>query len=163
MRCAFLLLLSTIVISCSKKDTGRTHFAELTLGDKRFVFDSLEAVFDTSTQYVTCQFQLYDRASHSYMEWHTLSGLKKWINGTYEFPGEQFPGRSVTYLHLQTYIDRVPGTYVQKNNSFKLTIDQSENRRMHGKFSGVLICYTCTPYGDEVSITGEFEMPYSYR
>ena len=163
MRCyGSLLLLLTITIGCSKKHTERTNFAELTLGSKKFVFDSVEAVFDTSTQGITCNFLLYDRVSHSNMMWETLSG-SKWINGTYKYPGDQFPGRSVVYLYLQTYINRVPGTY-SLQNSLTLTIDQSENRRIHGTFSGKLICYTCTPYGDEVSITnGEFEMPYSYR
>jgi DUF1680 family protein len=44
-----------------------------------------------------------------------------------------------------------------------VTIDQSENGRMHGTFSGKITCITCTPYA-EVKITkGEFEMPYSNR
>jgi hypothetical protein len=67
-------------------------------------------------------------------------------------------------MHLQTYIGRVPATYTLQNNSFNLTIDKSENGRMHGTFFGKMTCYTCVPYGTEVSITkGEFEMPYSYR
>jgi len=161
--CGSLLLLLTIIMGCSKKNITRTNFAELTLGSQKFVFDSLEAVFDTSSQGIICNFEIYDRASNSYMEWETLSG-SKWINGTYEYPGAQFPGRSVVYGHLQTYVNRVPGTYSLQNNSFTLIIDQSENGRMHGTFSGKLLCYTCTPYGDEVRLTnGEFEMPYSYR
>jgi hypothetical protein len=161
--CASLLLLLTIIISCSKKNTVRTHFAELTLGGDKFVFDSLGAVFDTSTQEINCNFLVFDRASNSSMIWETSSG-SKWINGTYEYPGEPFPARSVVYLHLQTYIDQVPGTYTLAGNSLILTIDQSENGRMHGTFSGKVICYTCTPYGTVVNISkGEFEMPYSYR
>ena len=75
-----------------------------------------------------------------------------------------FPQDRWCYLHLQTYIDRVPGTYTLDGNSLTLTIDQSENGRMHGTFSGKVICYTCTPYGMVVNISrGEFEMPYSYR
>jgi len=160
---ASLLLLLTIVISCSKKNTGRTNFAELTLGGEKFVFDSLEAIFDTSAQATTCNFRVYKRASNSYMMWETLSG-SKWINGIYKYPGEPVPGRSVVYLHVQTYVDRVPGSYSLENNPLTLTIDQSENGRIHGTFSGKITCYTCTPYGDEKSITnGEFEMPYSYR
>lgn len=161
--CASLLVLLMIIISCSKKKTERTNFVELTVGGEKFVFDSLEAVFDTSTQGITCNFRVYNRASNSNMIWETLSG-SKWINGIYEYPGEQFPGRSVVYLHLQTYINRVPGTYTLQNNPLTLTIDQSENGRMHGTFSGKITCYTCTPYGAVVRITnGEFEMPYSYR
>ena len=115
--CASLLLLLTIILSCSKKHTERTNFAELTIGGEKLVFDSLAAVFDTSTQGITCYFQVYNRASNSNMIWETLSG-SKWINGIYKYPGELFPGRSVVYLHLQTYIDRVPGTYtLLQNNS----------------------------------------------
>jgi hypothetical protein len=160
--CPFLILLVSIIISCSKENTERTNFAEVTVGGQKFVFDSLEAVFDTSTQAITCDFQIYDRASNSYMAWKTLSG-SKWINGIYEYPSVLFPGRSLVYLGLQTYINGVPGTYVLQNNSFTLTIDQSENGRMHGTLTGKMICYTCTPYGAETRINGEFEMPYSYR
>ena len=121
--CASLLLLLSIIISCKKNDTARTNFAEVTVSGQKFVFDKLEAVFDTSTQGRTCEFQFDDRASNSYMAWETLTA-SKWINGTYEYPGELFPGRSLVYLHLQTYINRVPGTYVPKSNAVALTIDQ---------------------------------------
>jgi len=142
--CAFFLLLLTTIISCSKQNIVRTNFAELTVGGEKFAFDSLEAVFDTSTQGITCNFRIYNLASNSNMTWETLSG-SKWINGTYDYPGEQLPGRSVVYLHLQTYINRVPGTYTLQNNSLSLTIDQSENGRIHGTLSGKITCYTCTP------------------
>ena len=160
--CVFLLIVLTIVASCSKKNTVRTNFAELTLGGQKFVFDSLEAVFDTSTQGITCNVRVYDRVSHSNMAWETLSG-SRWINGIYGYPGASFPGRSMLFLHIQTYINFFPNTYTLLNNSLTLTIDQSENRRIHGTISGKITCYTCNPTV-EVSITnGEFEMPYSYR
>jgi hypothetical protein len=163
MRCAFLLLLLTIIIGCSKKNTQRINFAEIKVGEDKFVFDSLEAIFDTSTASISCNFRVYDRASNSYMVWETLSG-SKWINGDYGYPGEVLPGRCVVYLHLQTYIDRFPNTYTLTDNSFTMTIDQSEKGRMHGALSGKITCYTCITYGAEVSLTkGEFEMPYSYR
>ncbi len=161
--CASLLLLLTIIISCSKKNTVRTNFAELTIGGNKFVFDSLQAVFDTSTQEINCNFLVFDRASNSHMDWETSSG-SKWINGVYEYPGQPFPARSVVYLGLQTYIGQLPGSYTLAGNSLTLTIDQSDNGRMHGTFSGKVICYTCIPYGTVVDISrGEFEMPYSYR
>ncbi len=160
--CVSIILILTLILSCSKDKPPRTNFAELTIGGQKFTFNRLEAVFDTSTQGITCNFQIDDTASNSYMAWETLS-FSKWINGIYEYPGEPFPGRSVVYLHLQTYINRVPGTYAVQNNSFTLTIDQSENGRIHGTFSGELFCYTCTPYGSDAEINGEFEMPYSYR
>ncbi|MEO5594651.1 MAG: hypothetical protein ABIR15_06660 [Chitinophagaceae bacterium] len=152
-----------MIVSCSKQPAERTNFAELTLGGEKFVFDSLEAIFDTSTQGITCNVRVYDRASHSNMMWETMSG-SKWINGVYEYPGDLLPGRSVVFLHVQTYKNRIPGTYTLQNNSLTLTIDQSENRRLHGRFSGKITCYTCTPHSAEVSITnGELEMLYSYR
>ena len=164
--CVFLLLLLTIIAGCSKKNTPRTNFAELTIGGDKFVFDSLEAVFDTSAYGFTCNFRIYNRTSHSYMDWEIQSG-SKWINGIYECPGQYYPGRSVVFLNLQTYINWIPGTYylqAQPNTTFTLTIDQSENGRMHGTFSGKLVCYTCNPYGAEVRLSnGEFEMPYTYR
>ena len=161
--CAFLLLLLTIFTACSKDKTSRTNFVELTIDGQKFTFDNLEAVFDTSTEQITCNFRFFDNASNSNMILETIR-FSKWINGIYEYPGEPFPGRSIVLLHLQTYRNRFPGTYSLQNNSFTLTIDQSENGRMHGKFSGKLICYTCNPYGDIVPLTnGEFELPYSYR
>ena len=161
--CAFLLLVLTVLASCSKNNTVRTNFAEVTVGGQKIVFNSLEAVFDTSTQGITCKFEVSDRASNSYISWEILSG-SKWINGIYKHPGELFPSRSLVYLHLQTYINGVPGTYTPGSNPLIVTIDQSENGRIHGTLSGKMICYTCIPYGEEVSITnGEFEMPYSYR
>lgn len=165
MRClASLLLLLTIFVSCSKNNAKRTNFAELTVGGNKFVFDSVAAVFDTSAQAVSCDFTIFNRSNNSSVNWETLSG-SKWINGIYEYPGELFPGRSVVYLNLQTYVDRVPGTYsLDKDNSVTVTIDQSENGRIHGTLSAKATCYTCSPYGAEVSVTnGEFEMPYSYR
>ena len=163
-RCASLLLLLTLIISCSKKNSPRTNFAQLTVGGQKFEFDSLEAVFDTAAWGMTCNFGIYNRTSNSWMTWETTSG-SKWINGIYEYPGQLYPpGRSVVFLQLQTYLNWVPGTYTLQNTSFTLTIDQSENGRMHGTFSGKLFCYTCNPYGAEVRLTdGEFEMPYRYR
>ena len=160
--CSFLLLLLTMIISCSKKNTARTNFAEITIAGNKFTFDSREAIFDTSRQEIACTIRLDDRASNSYMMWKTSSG-SKWINGVYEYPGEYFPGRSVVFMHLHTYINRIPSTYAMQNNSFTLTIDQSKNGRMHGTISGKLFCLTCNPYGTEESIIGEFEMPYSYQ
>ena len=164
MRCAAsLILLLTIIIGCSKEKPPRTNFAELTIDGKKFVFDQLDAYCDTSADGITCNFQVTDQASNSTVTWEITSGERR-INASYKYPGELFPGRSLVFLHLQTYIDRVPGTYNLQNNSFKVLIDESENGRMHGTFSGTLICYTCIPYGTEVRITnGEFEMPYSYR
>jgi hypothetical protein len=161
--CLYILLLLTVIISCSKTNNARTNFAELTVGTDKFVFDSLVAVFDTTTQEINCNLLIFDRATNSNMVLETSSG-SRWINGAYTYPAVQFPGRSIVFMHLQTYIDRVPGTYNLQDNDFTLTIDQSENGRMHGTFSGKVICYTCTPYGKTVDITkGEFEMAYSYR
>ena len=160
--CAILVMLLTVIFSCSKKNTPRTNFAELTVAGDRFVFDSLEAVFDTSTQEINCNLLLFDRASNSNMILETSSG-SRWINGDYEYPDGQFPGRGIVYMDLQTYIDRFPGTYVLMNNYFTLTIDQSENGRMHGTFSGKITCISCTPYAEAKITKGEFEMPYSYR
>jgi hypothetical protein len=162
--CASFLLLLTIITSCSKR-TGkeRTNFAEVTIGSQKFVFDSLEAVFDTSFQgSISCEFRLDDRTSNSNMIWKTLSGSKR-INGMYKYPGELFPGASLVYLHTQTYVNRVPGTYQPKNDSLALTILRSEKGRMSGTLSGTMFCLTCNPYGLEVPINGEFEMPYRYQ
>ncbi|MDP4216191.1 MAG: hypothetical protein Q8927_08315 [Bacteroidota bacterium] len=153
----------TIIIGCSKKNAARTNFAELTVDGKKVVFDSLEAVFDTSAQAIDCNFQVYKRGTGTHMEWETESG-SRWINGIYNYPGESLPGRSIVYLHIQNYINNVPGSYTLVNNSLTMTIDQSTNGRLHGTFSGKITCYTCNPYGAEVDISnGEFEMPYSYR
>ncbi|MES2647637.1 MAG: hypothetical protein V4717_12220 [Bacteroidota bacterium] len=161
--CVFLLILLSFFTACSKNKPIRTNFAELTVNGQKFTFDNLEAVFDTSTEQITCNFRFFDNVSNSNMIWETIT-FSKWINGIYEYPGEQFPGRSIVFLHLQTYLNRFPGSYSLQNTSFKLIIDQSENGRMHGKFSGKLVCYTCNTYGDIVPVTdGEFELPYSYR
>lgn len=161
--CASLLLLFTMIVSCSKKNNERINFAEIAVDGKTFAFDSLKAVVDTSSQANQANFTVYDRATNSYLTWETLSGATKWINGIYEFPGQLYPGRSVVFMHLQTYVNRVPGSYSVQNNGLTMTIDQSENGRIHGTFSGKMKCFTCTPYGIEVSINGEFEMPYTFR
>ena len=160
--CASFILLLTIIFSCSKKHPPRINFGEVTVNGQKFVFDKLEAVFDTSTQGRTCEFRFDDRASNSYMAWETVTA-SKWIVGTYEYPGELFPGRSLAYMHLGTYVNGVPGSYEPKVNAVALVIDQAENGRMHGTLSGKMICRTCNPYGIEVPIKAEFEMPYSYR
>ena len=157
-----LVLMLTVIVCCSKKNTERTNFAEITVADEKFVFDSLKVVFDTSFQPVSCEFRFSDPASNSYVMWKTLS-YSKWINGVYKYPGDRYTGRSVSYLYLQTYVNRIPNTYTLQNNSLTLTIDKSENGRMHGTFSGKVFCYTSNPYGAIVNITGEFELPYTYR
>lgn len=58
--CAFFFLLLSIIAGCSKKDVQCTDFAEVTVGGQKFVFDSREAVFDTSTQGNTCEFRFGD-------------------------------------------------------------------------------------------------------
>ena len=148
---------------CSEDKIPRTNFAELTVKGHKFVFDSMAAVYDSSYQQFAGEFILYNRSSNSEMNLETVS-YTKWINGIYEYPGQSYPGKSVNYFALRTYINWVPGQYSLVNNTFKLKIDQSDNGRLHGTFSGKLFCYTCVPYGDTVDLeNGEFEMPYSYR
>ena len=152
-----------VLLSCSPDKPARTNFAEITVNGQRFVFDSLEALYDSSYQQFTGKFRLNERSSNSEMKLETWS-FTKWINGVYEYPGRQYLAKEVTYFSLQTYLNRVPGSYSLIENTFKLTIDQSENGRLHGTFSGKLICYTCVPYGDTVELeNGEFEMPYRYN
>jgi hypothetical protein len=172
MRCfAYLILLVTIFLSCSKKkEPPRTNFAELTLDGRKFSFNVLEAIYDTSSQGsdqgVYGNYRFYSSTSSttgSSLDFE-IASTSKWLNATYEFPGELFPGKSIVFLHLQTYIDRVPGTYSLQNNTFTITIDSFENGRIHGTFSGKLFCYTSIPYGLIAKVTnGEFELPYSYR
>ena len=163
--CLFFLLLLTIsfTVSCSKKDKERTDFAELTVGGQKFVFDSSEVVIDTSFQgRISCEFRFDDRASNSNMMWKALTGSKR-IIGTYGYPGALFPGPSLEYLYLQTYVNRVPGTYTPKDNAVSLVIYQLANGRMRGTLSGTMTCQTCNPYGLEVPINAEFEVPYRYQ
>lgn len=158
------VLLLTLIISCSKKnDVERTNFAELTIDGRKFTFDKLEAIIDTSTPGIRCYIRFEDGASNSSLLFKTITGLGRIVD-SYQLPGELFPGPSLEYLHLQTYVNRVPGTYLVLNNSLTVIIDKAVNGRMHGSLSGKASCLTCTPYGAEVSITnGEFEVPYSYQ
>ncbi len=164
--CASLFVLIAIVFSCSKDKNGteRTNFAELTVNDYKFVFTKLEAILDTGFGYIVCNFRFEDTASNSQMLWEVYTGGENRIKGTYKFPGELFPGRSIPFLHLGTYIGRVPYSYQPKENSVTATIDYAENGRIHGIFSGRMFCLSCDPYYLEVDLAdGEFEMPYSYR
>jgi hypothetical protein len=164
-----LLLLITIITGCSKKSTTeRTNFLELTVGGKKLSFNIKDtAVLDTVYPNSFWHFTVNDNGSpYSTLEWVLLSG-SKWVNGNYEFPGEYFPGRSISYMYVTTYVNGPREGYSLPNlnlNPFNITIDWSDNGRIHGTFSGTVTCYTCATPGTLVKITnGEFEMPYSFN
>ncbi|HEY6505674.1 MAG TPA: hypothetical protein VIZ28_16980 [Chitinophagaceae bacterium] len=164
----FLLLLITIIAGCSKKGIERTNFLELTVDGKKLSFDIKDtAVLDTVYPASFWHFTVYDnRSPYSILNWVLLSG-SKWVNGNYEFPGEYFPGRSISYMDLTTYVNGPYEGYSLVNlylNPFKITIDGSDNGRIHGTFSGTVTCNTCATPGTLVKITeGEFEMPYRFN
>lgn len=163
--CIFLLLLSTVLISCSKKEKAeqRSNFAEVTVNGNTFKFTTLEAIIDTSHDGNTCNVAVRDTVSNSSMVFETLVGFTKRTEGNYQYPGELFPGPSLVYLHMQTYVNSYPATYTVQNDAFKLVIDEVAKGRMHGTLSGKINCYTCTPYFMLADINGEFEMPVTYR
>lgn len=163
--CIFLLLLTTLFLSCSKKEKAKEQkdFAKLTVNGNTFNFTTFEAIIDTSHDGNTCNVTVRDTVSNSNMIFETLVGTTKRPQGEYKYPGELFPGPSLVFLHIQTYVNSYPATYTVQNDAFKLVIDGVANGRMYGSLSGKINCYTCTPYFMLVDISGEFEMPVTYR
>ena len=162
LRYLFILHLFAIVLSCSKKEDikiMRSNFAELTIDGNRIVFNKLEAIVDTSTDAIGCQIKFEDTLSNSYMLFNTVAGFRSILHN-YQWPGESFPGPSLSNFILQTYINKFSATYVVQNTMFSVTIDSSKNGRMHGTFSGKVICYSCYPYTESNVTNGEFELPY---
>jgi hypothetical protein len=156
----FLLLL-LFITGCSKKKSERTNFFELNVQGNKFTFNKFNVVFDTT--YLHWEFQIDDTTTNSYVTLD-LRGGTKWINGEYTNPPDIVSGREISNLTLQTYVNRYPGTYFLANNPFSVTIDRSENGRIHGTFYGKMTCSNCVPYGLIVNITnGEFELPYIVR
>ena len=161
-----LLLLITIIEGCSKnKTTERTNFLEFTVGGKKIEFSIKDTVLlDTASQ-TFWNFSINDNTSaRSSLVW-VLYSTSKWVNGDYEYPGGY--QRSINYMNLSTYVNGPMESYYLANlyhNPFKITIDQSENGRLHGTFSGTMTCSSCATPGAFVKITsGEFEMAYSFR
>jgi len=164
-----LLLILIIIAACKKKDTPmRTNFLELTVESKKLTFDIKDtAVLDTI--YPASYWELYihdNRSPYSILRWVLDSG-SKWVNGNYGYPGESYPGRSINYMDLSTYVNGPNEGYYMNSrslNSITITIDRSDNGRIHGTFSGSMSCSTCAASGTTVKITnGEFEMPYRFH
>lgn len=163
--CTFLLLLTTLFLSCSKKEKPEEQkdFAKVTIAGNTFNFTNLEAVIDTSHDGNTCNVAVRDTVSNSNMIFETQVGTTKNPRGEYRYTGGQFPDPLLVFLHIQTYLNGFAGTYTVQNDAFKVIIDKLANGRMHGTLSGKINCYTCTTYFMLVDINGEFEMPVTYR
>lgn len=164
-----LLLLVMMIAGCSKKAvTERTNFLELTVEGKKLSFDIKDtAVLDTVYPANYWEFTVNDnRSPYSTLRWVLESG-SKWVNGIYAYPGEYYPGRSINYMYLSTYVNGpYEGYYMSDRNlnAITITIDRSDNGRIHGTFSGTMSCYTCADTGTFGTITrGEFEMAYRFH
>ncbi len=169
MRYITLLLLVVLITGCKKKkEPVRTDFFELMVQGKKLSFNVKDtALLDTVPGTSFWQLDIDDNLSpqHSNFRW-TLLSRSKWVNGVYEYPGS-FAERSIFYLDLNTYVNGPSAYYYLTNgnlNAFKITIDRSDNGRLHGTFSGNITCSSCSPTGNIVPITnGEFEMPYRFK
>lgn len=164
-----ILLLVTIITGCSKKDSPvRTNFLELTVEGKKLSFDIKDTVvLDTAYPASFWNFSVDDnRSPHSNLEWVLLSD-SKWVNGVYEYAGINVPGRSIFHIFLTTYVNGpYESYYVNKYdlNTFTITIDQSDNGRLHGTFSGNMTNSSGGISGNIFQVTnGEFEMPYRFH
>jgi hypothetical protein len=165
----FLLLLVIIIAGCKKKDTPvRTNFLELTVEGKQLSFDIKDtAVLDTVYPASYWEFTAKDnRSPYSNLQWVLLSD-SKWVNGEYEFPYQYPPARNISYMDLSTYVNGPYESYYlnhQNLNYFTITIDRSDNGRLHGTFSGTMSNSSGATYPTIVKITnGEFEMPYRFH
>lgn len=165
---SLLLLLTAIITGCKKKTTAeRANFLELTVGGKKLSFDIKDtAVLDTVYPSNYWELDIHDnRSPYSNLRWVLESG-SKWVNGDYGYPGEYYPGRSINYIQLTTYVNGPFASYYLKNvyvNPFSLTIDRSDNGRIHGIFSGKMSCSSCPPDSVVKITNGEFEMPYRFN
>ena len=166
---SMLLLLTALITGCKKKsDPERTNFFEFTIEGKKLSFNVKDTVLlDTVPGNSFWQLDIDDNLSpqHSNFRW-TLLSRSKWVNGTYEYPGT-FAERSVFDLQLSTYVNGPWQYYYLTNgnlNVFKITIDRSDNGRLHGIFSGNITCPGCSATGTIVPMSnGEFEMPYRFK
>jgi hypothetical protein len=152
------------ITGCSKSTPKRINFAELKVDSLTFTFDSVSVERDTMYYGTSLHFMAFDRASGSRLTWEAQSASKYWINGTYKFREIYGADRSLSRLYLGAYVNRYPKYYQLSDlNSFTMTINQSENGRVHGIFEGTLTCNSCAVYGQLVPIDrAEFEMPYTY-
>ena len=153
-----------LITSCSKSAPKRMNFAELKVDSLTFVFDSLSAEFDTTYYGTICVFMAYDRASGSRLTWTANNSSKQWFNGEYKYTRFYGLDRSLNSFYLGGYVIRYPKYYLlEVTNSLTMTVEQSQNGRIHGTFEGTLTCNSCTPYGKQVTIDkAEFEMPYTF-
>lgn len=152
-----------IIHGCSDDpEVERTNFAEVTVDGKKFAFNSLEATvkegdITKGEVYISSEFTFTDTESNSYLTFTTVADNR--LVNKYK-TGEFYPIPTVSMLHLQTYINKVPSTYVVNVYLVTVTIDKDKDNRMHGSLYGKLECITCS--GNEiVEVSGEFEVPYN--
>lgn len=164
-----LLLILIIIADCKKKDSPvHTNFLELKVDGKQLSFEIKDtAVLDTVYPANYWEFTAKDnRSPYSIMHW-VLESDSKWVNGVYEYAGINVPGRSIFSLYLTTYVNGPYESYYPNNqnlNYFTIKIDQSDNGRLHGTFSGSMTNSSGATSGTIVKITnGEFEMPYRFH
>jgi hypothetical protein len=163
-----LLLILIIIAGCKKKALLRTNFLELKVDGKQLFFDIKDtAVLDTVYPATYWEFTANDnRSPYSNLRWVLLSD-SKWVNGVYEYAGINIAGRSIFYIYLTTYVSGPYDAYYvnkQNLNYFTIKIDQSDNGRLHGTFSGTMTNSSGVTPGLIVKVTdGEFEMPYRFH
>lgn len=155
-----LALMLTLIISCSKEpEVERTNFAEITVDGKKFTFDKFEAIVAKGDGYVGIEFTFNNTTSNSHLSFY-LESFSKLVN-TYRY-GDRYPTPYISWMHLQTYINKFPETYELIQWGQTVIIDKDKEGRIHGTLSGKITCYTCVP-NKLVDISGEFELAYSFR
>lgn len=165
---SILVPMLIVIYGCSddpEVEVERTDFAEVTVDGKKFSFNRLEAKVikgDVSQGdlWVACELNFADTTTNSYLSFYTEATYQ--IVNKY-IAGDLFPTPTVHWLNLQTYFNRMPGTYTMRAFYMTVTIDKDKDSRMHGVLSGKVECLTCPPDSELVSISGEFEVPYTYR
>lgn len=172
MRHLFILVLVLMFITgCSEEDVAeRTNFAEIAVDGNKFSFNELEANvskgdLNDGYAYVSCEFNFIDTRSNSVLNffvfYYSTNASLVNIYKYNEYYQEYYRYGTLDWLHLQTYFERIPGTYTLKDQLLKVTIDRDKNGRLHGSLSGKLSCATCATVDELVEISGEFELPYS--
>ena len=151
-----LVLVLACILGCSDDpEVKRTDFAEVTVEGKKFTFSRLEATVNDNGS-ISCEVMFEDPKTNSYLNFLTTSHDRLWN----EYKSGGFTPK-IEWLHLQSYDNRVPGTYSLSVYLMTVKIDKDKDGRIHGSLSGKLECSTCLPGDEIVWVTGEFELPYT--
>ncbi len=146
------------MMGCNKSSTPVNAF-QFQLGNTVYMFDSVSASVDTPSAYITSIYAENTKTkSHVGIQLQsnaaTIPGIYSHISPT--------PGNSIL-IDFSVLIVNGPtyGSYTVEGAPFTFTIDQAGNKRLSGKFSGI-IADLIGPQNDTIQ-NGQFRIPFTYQ